>query len=198
MSASTNNYDVDPENQIEVGYRVWKAEDDCELRLLPEYDSEGEPVQCICMVGSGEALSSATVASSDSPGPICHLGPGYSVGAPEVSSSSQSSSSSSSPPIQPQWVVLDEGPVENSIEEFYQEYYRRAREIENEREARTLLYSRWSLESWVEVASWSLGTNDEGRHAFRLRPNWNIVEQIANAALATFYRGPGDPPKIFG
>ena len=196
MSATTNSYDVDPENQVEVGYRVWKAEDDCELRLLPNYDSDGEPVQCICMIGSGEGPSSAVSPSSDSPEadkPLCHCGPAYSVGGPDVTSSSESSA-----PIQPQWVPLDWGHADTSMDEFYQDYYRRVREMEIERDARTLLYSKWSLEAWVFVASWSLDTDEAGREAFRLRPNWPIVERLANAALASYYRGPGNPPRIFG
>ena len=199
MSAYLCSSDMEYINQIEVSSRVWKAEEDCELRLLPDCDSEGDPVQCICMVGSGEALSMATAASSDlpeAPKPLCQVGPGYSVESAVVSSTSQSSSSP--PPIQPEWIPLDEGSSDRTVDDFYQDYYRRAREAENEREARKLLYSRWSLESWIEVASYSIGTSEEGRQAFLLRPEWPIVEHIVNAALASYYRGPGNPPKIFG
>ena len=128
MSSTINAHDVDPENQVEVGYRVWKAEDDCELLLLPNYDSDGEPIQCICMVGSGEGLSSNTLDSSESPVavvPLCTVGPAYSVGGPDY----VSSSSESPAPIQPQWVPLDGGDEDTSMDDFYQDYYRRLREM---------------------------------------------------------------------
>ena len=195
MSSTTNAYDVDPENKVEVGYRVWKAEDDCELRLLPNYYSDGEPIQCICMVGSGEGPSSNTLDSSESPepvAPLCTVGFAYSL------EDSDSVSSESPVPIQPQWVPLDEGNEDTSVDDFYHDYYQRIREFEAERDARTRLYSKWCLEAWVTVASYSLNTDEAGREAFRLQPNWPLVETLANAALASFYRGPGDPPRIFG
>ena len=197
MSAYLCYSEMEDINELEVRSKVWKVEEDCELRLLPDCDSEGDPVQCICMVGSGEPLSMATAASSDlpeAPKPLCQVGPGYSVES-AVSSSSQSTSPT---PIQPEWVPLDEGSSERNTDDFYEDYYRRAREAENEREARKELYSRRILDSWVELASWSIGTSEEDRQAFLLRPQWPVVEHVINAALASYYRGPGNPPKIFG
>ena len=196
MSSTTNAYDVDPENQIEVGYMTWKAETDCELRLLPEYDSDGEPIQCICGTGSGEGEGPTTLGSTESPAPVKPLficGPAYSVADPDILASSESPA-----PIQPQWVPLDEGHEETSLDDFYYDYFQRVREYEAERDARVKLYSKWCLEAWVNVASNSLDTDEAGREAFRLLPNWPIVETLANAALASYYRGPGDPPRIFG
>ena len=186
MSSTTNAYDVDPENQIEVGYMTWKAEADYDLRLLPDYDSDGEPI-CICGPGSGEGPT--TLGSSESPAPVKPLficGPAYSVEGPAILASSESPA-----PLQPQWIPLDEGYEETSLDE-------RVREYEAERDARLKLYSKWCLEAWVNVASYSLHTDEAGREAFRLLPNWGIVETLVNTALASNYRGPGLPPRMMG
>ena len=197
MSAYLCYSEMDDIEELEVRSKVWKVEEDCELRLLSDCDSEGDPVQCICMVGSGEPLSVASAASADLaevPRPLCQVGAGYSVEG-VVSSSSQSPSPT---PIQPEWIPLDNGSSERRTVEFYEDYYRRAREAENDRGARKEMYSRQIMNSWLELASWSIGATEEGRQAFLLRPQWSVLEDVINAALASYYRGPGDPPKIFG
>ena len=117
--------------------------------------------------------------------PICICGPAFSVEGPATRAPSES------PPIQPEWIPLDKAWVEPSLDQ-------RVRVYEAERDARYELYSKWCLEAWVNLASYSLHTDEAGREAFRHLPNWEIVEALVNQALASNYIGPGLPPRVFG
>ena len=143
------------------------------------------------MASAASADSAASAYLAEAPRPLCQVGAGYSV-------EGVASSSLQSPfprPIQPDWIPLHNGSSERTYE-FYEDYYRRSREAENDRGARKELYSRQIMNSWIQLASWSIGATEEGRQAFLVKPQWSVVEDIINAALASFYQGPGNPPKI--
>ena len=123
-------------------------------------------------------------ADYDSDGePICICGPG------PVEGPASPVPSESPPPIQPQWVALDDCYMEPTLDQ-------RVRVYEAEREARHCLYAKWCLEAWINLASYSLHTDEAGREAFRRLPNWEIVECYVNEALARDYRGTGLPPRM--
>ena len=131
------------------------------------------------------SISWKSEAEYDSDGePICICGPGPVKGPASLAPSE-------SPPIQPEWIPLDKDWIEPTLDQ-------KVREYEAEREARYCLYSKWCLEAWVNLASYSLHTDEAGREAFRHLPNWEIVEALVNQALASNYRGPGLPPRMLG
>ena len=115
--------------------------------------------------------------------PICICCPG-----PEEGLDSPAPSPSPSP-VHPEWIPLDEAYVEPSLDD-------RIRLYESEREARHIVYSKWCLEAFIELASYSLHTDEAGRAAFRRLPNYEIVAATVNGVLARDYQGTGDPPRM--
>ena len=97
--------------------------------------------------------------------------------------------SESPPPIQPEWIALDDCYEEPTLDE-------RVRLYESEREARHIVYAKWCLEAWINLASYSLHTDEAGREAFRRLPNYEIVGCYVNEVLARDYKGTGLPPRM--
>ena len=67
---------------------------------------------------------------------------------------------------------------------------------EEEREARHCLYSKWCLEAMIELASYGLHTDEEGRSAFRKLPDYSIVTATVNDLIARGFQGSGEPPRM--
>ena len=85
-------------------------------------------------------------------------------------------------------------PVDDVIEELT--LSDRVLIYEAEREKRHTEYAKWCLEAWINLASYSLNTDEAGREAFRRLPNWEIVSCYVNEALAREYSGTGKPPRM--
>ena len=112
---------------------------------------------------------------------ICCPGPEEGLGSPAPSPSPS--------PVHPEWITQDEPYVEPSLDD-------RIRLYEAEREARQIVYSKWCLEAFITLASYSLHTDEAGRAAFCRLPNYEIVAATVNGVLARDYQGTGDPPRM--
>ena len=67
---------------------------------------------------------------------------------------------------------------------------------ERDREARQSLEAKWTYEVLVEVASERLHLDVEGKRAFVLHPDHNLVRHVVNELVALGWTGVGRPPKV--
>ena len=70
------------------------------------------------------------------------------------------------------------------------------RMFEREREARRNVYAHFCFDAMLKLASISLNTDDDGRAAFLLYPDYGVVTATVNDLIAHGYQGPGEPPKM--
>ena len=87
------------------------------------------------------------------------------------------------------FIPMDEPVDEPSLDD-------RIRLYEEEREARHIVYAKWCLDAFIELASYSLHTDEEGRSAFRRLPNYEIVTATVNDLIARDFQGTGEPPRM--
>ena len=197
--SSSSAYDVDPSNLIEVGFCrsgvlwAYKEENNCHLSPLPEYGSDGEPIEPVCICGwdsAGEGTSTETKADAvDVVEPLFVCGPDYQVAGPSVVSCEAAPLMAT---IKPDCFPEDDVETDEYSNDD------RVTDIEKEEEVRANLYAKWCLQSWVQVTSYSLHTDSAGREAFCRRPNWGLVDKVVNLALSNSYLGPGDSPTMLG
>ena len=81
--------------------------------------------------------------------------------------------------------VDDEPTLEDSV-----------RWYEAERSARHDLYAKWCFEAMIRLASLTLHTDDDGRAAFVLLPDYALVTACVNDLIARGFQGTGEPPKM--
>ena len=197
--SSSSAYDVDPSNLIEVGFCrsgvlwAYKEENNCHLSPLPEYGSDGEPIEPVCICGwdsVGDDTSSETKTDAvDVVKPLFVCGPDYQAAGPSVVSceatplmATNKTNSFPEDDIETDEYTLDD----------------RVTDSDKEEEVRANLYAKWCLQSWVEVASHTLNTDSAGRDDFCRRPHWDVVDKVVNLALSNSYLGSGNPPTMLG
>ena len=137
--------------------------------------------EAVIEVGSTSWKSEGDYDEYGEPICICCPGPVEAIDSPAPSPSPS--------PDNPEWIPMDEPYVEPSLDD-------RIRLYEEEREARHIVYSKWCLEAFIELASYSLHTDEAGRAAFRRHPNYEIVAATVNGVLARDFQGSGDPPRM--
>ena len=199
--ASACAYDVDPDNLVDVGYSrsgiLWTYKEE---NISPSGSESGEdPVL--------NAKAAVCVCGWDSPfdGPIpdtkaeaLRLVEPLVISEADRQAAGPSGGSNEASPILeviiPDWLPVG---VEED-EESEDDLDSRVLYIEREEAARVSMYEKWILQSWLTVASHSLHTDQAGRDAFIRRPNWGLLENIINSALAKAYTGPGKAPTLVG
>ena len=194
-------YDVDPENLVDVGFNrsgvlwAYKEDTDTHLSPQPEYGSDCEPNEPVCLCGwdssSEGSIPYTKTEALDSVEPLDVCGPNNLAAGPSVVPCEAAPLLEL---VNSEWVPInvdDEDEDEDDLDS-------RVLYIEKEEAARFSWYEGCCLQAWLTLASHSLHTDVAGREAFCLRPNWGLLETIINSALANSYTGPGDPPRMMG
>ena len=170
--SSSSAYDVDPANLIDVGFCrsgvlwAYKEENDCHLSPLPEYGSDGEPIEPVCVCGwdssSEGSITDTKTEALELVEPLFVCGPDYQAAGPSVVNCEAAPLLEF---IKPEWIPID---VDDDDDDDLDQ---RVLNIEKEEAARVTMYEGWCLQAWLAVASHSLHTDEAGREAFCLRPN---------------------------
>ena len=199
--SSSSAHDIIPENLIDVGFRrsgvlwAYKEENDSHLSPQPEYGSDCEPIEPVCACGwdssSEGSITDTKTEALELVGPLVVCGPDYQAAGPSVANCEAAPLLEF---IKPEWIPIDVEDDDDDEDDLDQ----RVLYIEKEEAARFTMYEGFCLQAWLAVASHSLHTDEAGREAFCLRPNWGLLESIINSALANSYSGPGDPPTLCG
>ena len=82
--------------------------------------------------------------------------------------------------------TVDDAPTLEDSVRFY----------EAERSARHDLYAKWCFEAMIRLVSLTLHTDDDGRAAFVLLPDYGVVTATVNDLIARGFQGTGEPPKM--
>ena len=194
-------YDVDPANLVDVGYNrsgilwAYKEENISPLRSESGDDSDFESKDAVCVCGWDSPFDGSI---PDTKAEALGLAVPLVVSEADHQAAGPSGVLSEASPIleviKPEWIPIEVDEDDESEDDLDS----RILYIEREEAARLSWYESCCLKAWLTLASHTLHTDESGREAFLVRPNWDVVENVINSALARSFTGNGDPPRLVG
>ena len=199
--SSASAYDVDPDNLVDVGYSrsgilwAYKEENISPLRSESGDDSDFKSKDAVCVCGWDSPFDGPI---PDTKAEALGLAVPLVISEADHQAAGPSGVPSEASPIleviKPEWLPIKVEEDDDSEDDLDS----RVLYIEKEEAARVKMYEGFCLQAWLSLASHTLHTDESGRDAFIRRPNWGLLENVINSALAKAYTGPGKAPTLVG